>query len=361
MQAIVLVGGEGTRLRPLTLTTPKPALRLVDRPFIEYACDWLARHGVDEVVMACGFRAEDLRDALGDETAGGIRVSYVEEPEPLGTAGPVRLALDRGLLGERFLVLNGDLLSDLDLSRLQEAHAERGATATIGVHPVAEPGPYGLVRRTGDGAVTEFVEKPDPDEVDTDEVNAGAYVLERSVAESIPAGRSVSIERETFPALVGEGLYAERLEGYWLDIGTPQRFLEAAADILERRVSTAAGERLDSDGMLIEDGAEVAGTLIGPAVVGSRSVLEPGAVAGPRAALAPQCRLGRDAIVSASLIGAGCAVGARARVEGSILADGVVVGEGAHIASGSVIGEGAAIEPGAEVEADSRVDPGAQA
>jgi mannose-1-phosphate guanylyltransferase len=360
VQAIVLVGGEGTRLRPLTLTTPKPALRLVDRPFIEYACDWLGRHGVGEVVMACGFRAEDLRAALGDETASGLRVTYLEEPEPLGTAGPIRLALDRGLLDERFLVLNGDLLADLDLSLLQRVHSERGARATIGVHPVADPGPYGLVRHGGDGAVTEFVEKPDPAEIDTDEVNAGAYVLERSVAEAIPAGRAVSIERETFPGLVGDGLYAERLEGYWLDIGTPERFLEAAGDILERRVSTVAGERLDRDGMLIEDGAEVAGTLIAPAVVGAGSRLEPGAVAGPQTAIAPECRLGRDAIVGASLVGAACVLGARARVEDSILADGVVVRDGAHIASGTVIGEGAEIGPGAEVEAGSRIDPGAE-
>ena len=360
MQAIVLVGGEGTRLRPLTLTTPKPALRLVDRPFIAYACDWLARHGVTEAVMACGFRAEDLRKALGDETEAGLRVSYLSEPEPLGTAGPIRLALDRGLLGERFLVLNGDLLCDLDLTRLQQAHAERGASATIAVHPVADPGPYGLVRHDDGGAVTEFVEKPEPAQIDTDEVNAGAYVLERSVAEQIPAGRAVSIEREIFPELVGDGLCAERLEGYWLDIGVPERFLEAAWDILERRVRTDAGERLDDDGMLIEDGAEVAGTLIGPALIGSGASLELGAIAGPRAVVAPECRLGRDSALHGSLIGAGCTLGPRARVEGSILGDRVEVGEGARIASGAVIGDAASIGPGAEVEAGARIDPEAE-
>jgi mannose-1-phosphate guanylyltransferase len=358
MKAVVLVGGEGTRLRPLTLTRPKPALRLVDRPLIQFACDWLARHDVTEVVMACGFRAADLRDALGDETDSGVRVSYLEESEPLGTAGPIRLALDEGLLGERFLVLNGDLLSDLDLTALQRAHTESGAIATIGVHPVADPAPFGLVRHDADGAVTEFAEKPSPEEIDTDEVNAGAYVLERSVAERIPPGRAVSIEREIFPELVGAGLCAERLEGYWLDIGTPERFLEAAWDILERRVETAAGERLDDDGMLIEEGAEVAGTMIGPALVGADSRLELGAIAGPRAVIAPGCRLGRDAAVHGSLLGAGCELGDRARIEASICGDDVRVGEGARIASGSVIGDGATIEDGASVPEDSRVDPG---
>ena len=150
MQALVLVGGEGTRLRPLTLTQPKPALPLVDRPFIRYMVDWLARHGVDEVIMACGFRADALREALGDGVPGGPAISYIEEPEPLGTAGPIRLAADRGLLGDRFMVLNGDVLTDLDLTALQRQHAETGAVVTLALYPVDDPTSYGLVRR-GDG------------------------------------------------------------------------------------------------------------------------------------------------------------------------------------------------------------------
>ena len=139
--------GEGTRLRPLTLTQPKPALPLVDRPFIRYMVDWLGRHGIDEVVMACGFKAEDLRAALGDEVPGGPSIRYVEEDEPLGTAGPVRLAADQGLLGDRFMVLNGDSLTDLDLTALQRQHAETGAVVTLGLYPVDDPTSYGLVRR----------------------------------------------------------------------------------------------------------------------------------------------------------------------------------------------------------------------
>ena len=139
MQAVVLVGGEGTRLRPLTLTQPKPALALVDRPFIRYMVDWLGRHGIDEVVMACGFEAEGLRSALGDAVPGGPSIRYIEEDEPLGTAGPVRLAADEGLLGERFMVLNGDVLTDLDLTALQRRHEETGAVATLGAVPGRRP------------------------------------------------------------------------------------------------------------------------------------------------------------------------------------------------------------------------------
>ena len=244
MQALVLVGGEGTRLRPLTLTLPKPALPLVDRPFIRYMVDWLGRHGVDEVVMACGFRADGLREALGDEVPGGPSIRYVEEPEPLGTAGPIRLAADEGLLGDRFLVLNGDVLTDLDLTALiAPARGDAARWRRSALYPVDDPSSYGLVRRDDDGEVLGFLEKPDPDQIDTDEVSAGAYVLERAVLDLIPPGRAVSIEREVFPRLVGHGLYGRRLEGYWMDIGTPERYLQASWDILERRVETELARR----------------------------------------------------------------------------------------------------------------------
>jgi mannose-1-phosphate guanylyltransferase len=339
MQALVLVGGEGTRLRPLTLTRPKPALRLVDRPFIRFMLDWLARHGVDHVVMACGFRAEDLRSALGDEVRGALRIDYLEEEEPLGTAGPVRLAADRGLLGERFLVLNGDVLTDLDLSALQATHVERGAIATLALYPVDDPSAYGLVRRGDGDEVLGFLEKPEPDQIDTDEISAGAYVLERRVLDLIPPGRAVSIEREVFPRLVGQGLYGQRLDGYWMDIGTPERYLQATWDILEGKVHTDVEAR--DDGVLIEPDAEVLD----------------GAEVGPRAVVGPGCRVGESAVVRESVLLDGCRVGARAEVRGSILAPRVEVGEGARLGARSVIGEGARIAPGAALGDDARVAP----
>jgi mannose-1-phosphate guanylyltransferase len=342
MQALVLVGGEGTRLRPLTLTQPKPALQLVDRPFLRYMVDWLGRHGVTEIVMGCGFGADALRAALGDGGRAGPSIRYVEEPEPLGTAGPIRLAADLGLLGDRFLVLNGDLLTDLDLTALVGAHVEREAVATLALHPVDDPTSYGLVRRTQDGEVRGFLEKPDRAEIDTDEVNAGAYVLERAIVDLIPAGRAVSIEREVFPRLVGQGLYGLRLEGYWMDIGTPERYLQASWDILERRVETDAA--VDGSGVLIEDGASVA----------------PDASVGPRAVVARGSEVAAGATVDASVLLARCRVGAGAEIRGSILGPGVEVGEGARIAAGAVIGEGARIAAGAELPAGARVDPEAR-
>jgi mannose-1-phosphate guanylyltransferase len=233
VQALVLVGGEGTRLRPLTETTPKPALPIAGRPMIAYMIDWLASHGVDEVVLACGFKAERLEEVLGEGEPGGPRLRYLTEPQPLGTAGAIRFAAE--LLEDRFLAMNGDVLADLDLSELIGVHEEKGATATMGLHPVDEAADYGVVELADDGAVTAFLEKG---RSGPGEINAGCYCLERSILDLIPPDRAVSIEREIFPQLVGKGLYGVRLDGYWLDIGTHERYEQADHDIREGLVKT---------------------------------------------------------------------------------------------------------------------------
>jgi mannose-1-phosphate guanylyltransferase len=341
MQAIVLAGGEGTRLRPLTETVPKPVLPLAGKPMIAYMIEWLGRHGVDEVIVSCGFLAEAMRGPLAQIEGPPIR--YLEEPRPLGTAGAIKYA--EQLLGDRFLALNGDLLSDLDLSALIEQHDRSGAVATLALHPVADPSAYGLVRRAPNGEIREFIEKPSPDQVDTDEISAGAYLLERSVLELIPAGEAVSIEHEIFPRLVGEGLFGRRLEGYWLDIGTPERYLQATRDILERRVLTSTGEQLDPEGLLIESGASVdsGATLEPPAMIGFGGELASGsAVIGPTA-IGPGARIGPSARVERSVLFEGCRIGAGASVRDAILAAGVAVAEGARIEPGAVLGEGARV------------------
>src|SRR5919106_1242678 len=280
MQALVLAGGEGTRLRPLTYTVPKPVLPLAGRPHVAYVIDWLQRPGVDDVVVSCGFLAEGMRKAVA-ELEPGVEIRFAEEPGPRGTAGAIRFAED--MLGDRFLVLNGDVLCDLDLTALIAQHQRTGARATIALHPAPDPTGYGLVHRREDGEITEFLEKPEPGEdgIDSDEINAGAYLLERSVLDRIPPDRAVSIEREVFPQLIGDGLYGIRLEGYWIDIGTPERYLEANWDILEGRVDTVTRDRLDENGLLVGEGAEVGvpATLNGPAVIGARTEISPGAEA----------------------------------------------------------------------------------
>jgi len=320
VQAIVLVGGEGTRLRPLTADVPKPAVTLVDRPFLAYAIEWLAAHGVSEIVLACGFLPDVLREALGDEERhAGVTITYVAEPEPLGTAGAIRFAAEAlgERLEERFLALNGDVLADLDLGALVRAHEELGACATIGLHPVDDSSAYGLVRCDEEGRVLEFLEKTG--EAVPGEINAGAYVLERSVLDLVPAGRVVSIEREVFPRLVSKGLCALLLPGYWMDIGTPERYLQASWDILEGRVETEV--QPTSPGCLVAEGAKVDTE----ARIGDRAVVSAG------------CRIEAGADVSETVLLEGCTIGARARVERSILAPGATVEPGAQLA-GTVVG-----------------------
>ena len=236
MQALVLAGGEGTRLRPLTYTTPKPVMPLAGRPFLSFMLDWLHDHGVDEVILSCGFMSDGVKRVLGD-IYDGMRLRYVIEEEPLGTAGPVRLAFDEGVLEERLLVLNGDVLTDVDLTAELAQHESSGASVTLALYPVDDTASYGVVLTDDEGRVTQFIEKVEG-EAPTNRINAGAYVIERDVVETIPAGRAVSFEREIFPALVGNGLHGYAAEGYWIDIGTPERYLEATWDLLAGRVSS---------------------------------------------------------------------------------------------------------------------------
>ena len=361
MQALILVGGHGTRLRPVTLTLPKPVIPLVDRPFLRYMIDWLSRHGVDDIVMACGFRPDDVRDVLGDGIPGGPRLRYVEEPEPRGTAGAIKFAED--LLEDRFFALNGDVLTDLDLTALLEQHESSDARATLALYPVEDPTNYGLVRRRPDGEITEFLEKPDPADIDTDEVSAGAYVLEKSVLDLVLAGRDVSIEREVFPKLVGNGLYSRRLEGYWMDIGTPERYLEACWDILEGRVESDPGEMVDEHGSYVAESAIVDPTaeVAAHSFVDDNANVGPDAEVGPKAVLGMGVQVGSGGLVEASALHPGCFVGDGAVVRGSILASDVVVEAGALVPYGSVIGSGATITAGSELEPGARVDPGERA
>jgi mannose-1-phosphate guanylyltransferase len=338
MQALILAGGEGTRLRPLTYTVPKPVLPLAGRPHVAYVIDWLRGHGVDDVVISCGHLADAVRSVMREVE--GMRVRYAEEPEARGTAGAIRFAED--LLADRFLVLNGDCLCDLDLTALLDQHERTGARATIALYPVEDPSAYGLVRREPDGAITDFLEKPDPAEIDTDEINAGVYLLARSVLDEIPPGREVSIEREVFPKLVGNGLFGVRLEGYWIDIGTPERFLQATWDILERRLKTVTGERVDQRGLLIEDGVDAsAGAEIEPpALIGTGARIAPGAAVGPCAVLGPGCAVEENASVQGSVLLDGCRVGRGAQVTDAILSARVAIEAGASVGPGALVGEG---------------------
>jgi mannose-1-phosphate guanylyltransferase len=337
MQALVLAGGEGTRLRPLTLTVPKPVMPLAGRPFLTYMLDWLARHGVDDVILSCGFLSDAVERVLG-ERYDGISLHYVVEPEPLGTAGPVRLAADLGLLADRFLVMNGDCLADLDLTAEIVQHERTGALATLALVAVGDTSSYGVVPTRDDMEVEAFLEKTDVPP--TNRINAGGYVLEPEVVERIPAGRAVSFEREVFPGLVGAGLYGYHAAGYWIDIGTPERYLEATFDLLAGRVESNLPPR-DETGSLVDESSITSGARIGPLSV-----------------LGPHCSVGDYSVIERSVLHESVRVASGCVVTESVLAEGAVVEREARVEPGTVIGAGAHVAEGARVEPGARVGPG---
>jgi mannose-1-phosphate guanylyltransferase len=357
MQALILAGGEGTRLRPLTSTIPKPVVPLVGRPFITYMIEWLGSHGVDDVILACGFMAADVRSVLGDGRSLGVRLRYVEEPRPLGTGGALKYAED--LLAERFLMLNGDVLTDFDLGAQLAQHERTGARATLALVPVEDPSAYGVVRCGSDSSVLAFVEKPAPGEAETNLISAGAYVLERDVLDEMaPAGTNISIERDVFPLLVGHGLYAYAGPAYWLDIGTPERYLQGSFDILSGRVRTHLSRRLEREGSVLIEPPGVDARVNGPALVQADSVLCTDATVGPHVVLGPGVFVGERASVQRSVVLEGARIGAGAVISDAIVGAGAQIGEDCQIGPGAVLGEAATIGSGNVLEPGARIFPG---
>jgi mannose-1-phosphate guanylyltransferase len=356
MQALILAGGEGTRLRPLTSTVPKPVVPLVDRPFIAFMLDWLHRHGVDDVVLSCGFMASGVRNVLGDGSAYGLRLRYVDEPEPLGTGGAVKFAEE--LLDERFLVLNGDVLTDIDLTAQLAQHERAGARATLALIPVEDPSAYGLVRCEQDGGVREFIEKPSPDQiVDTRLVNAGAYVLQRDVLADMPAGQHVSIEREVFPTLVGDGLYGYEASGYWLDIGTPERYLQATYDILDGAVRTTVTDAYDAAHVALAPDAEVHGRVVGPALVGPGVRIAEGALVSGRTVLGRGVEVREGAHIDGAVVLDGAVVGPDCTLTHCIVGPGAQLGAHCRISDLAVLGEGVVLGAENQLAAGARLFP----
>lgn len=316
---MVLAGGEGTRLRPLTYATPKPLLPIANRPFLEHQLAWLATHGIDEVVLSVGYRPDAFVAHFTGGSFAGVELRYAVEPEPLGTGGAIRFAATSAGISERFVVCNGDVLTDLDVTALVRFHDERGAQATISLTQVEDPSAFGVVPTAPDGRVLAFVEKPAPGAAPTDWVNAGTYVLEASVLDAIPAGRAVSIERETFPALLaGDGrLYALPSPCHWFDIGTPDKYLQANAHLLTGH-----------------DALVASGAVVAPDATVTNSVVGAGAEIGPGASLL-------DAVVLE-----GARIAAKAVVHRSVVGPGARVGEGAVVEDVSVVGPQAEVPPG---------------
>jgi mannose-1-phosphate guanylyltransferase len=361
LPAVILVGGQGTRLRPLTDRTRKDMLPLVDRPLLSYTFEHLARYGVERAIVSCGYLPHQIGSAFGPGY-GKVALEYAVETQPLGTGGAIGFAARE--LASSFFALNGDSLREADLGALVEFHRATGAKATILLTPVADPSRYGLVRVAADGRVEAFLEKPRPEEIDTDLINAGFYVLEPEVLELVPDGRAVSIEREVFPRLAEEGaVFGIALPGYWLDVGTPESYLQAHRDVLERSFSTEIGEALGSDFTLVDPSANVhpGARLVPPVYVGPGAVVADGARAGSLAVIGAGSRLERGSLVENAVIGARTVIGAATAVVGSVVGDDAQIGEGCEVRNLAVVGPGAtlgrgnALDHGLRIGADQRI------
>jgi mannose-1-phosphate guanylyltransferase len=353
MLAVVLVGGEGTRLRPLTYYRPKPLLPIVEQPIIVRVVEWLAGHGIDEVVLSLAYQPDAFVAAFPDSTCAGVRLRYAVEPASgLDTAGAVAFAArEAGIAAgsEPFVVCNGDILTDLDLGELIALHRDRKAEGTIALTPVEDPSAYGVVPTDDDGRVLAFIEKPPRDEAPTNLINAGTYVLEPAVLDRVEPGRRVSIEREVFPAVVADGgLYAMASPVYWLDTGTPDRFLQAQLDVLQgrRQLASMPPAKEVAPGVHVAGGAVLDGEVTGCAFLAEGARLDAGARLAD-SVLGAGAHVAEGASVTRSVVFAGGRVLAGATVDDSLVGPDAVVGPGAAVGGGSVIGAGAEVPAGA--------------
>src|SRR5262245_4646597 len=343
MKAILLAGGKGTRLRPLTLHTPKPIVPIFDRPFLHYQLDLLKQvPEIDEVILSLNYQPRRIEEIFGDGGESGLGIRYVVEPAPLGTAGAVRYAGES--LHESVVVFNGDVLTQVDLGAVIALHRSRRAKATIVLTPVENPSAYGLVETDQAGNIQRFLEKPAADQITCDTINAGIYVLEPDTFDRIPKDTPWSIERSFFPSLVerSETFVAYVYRGYWIDIGTPEKYMQVHRDIMDGRCahktlpfSAGSAATAVSPGARVEDGA----VLEGPCFVDEGTVVKAGARIGPYTIVGRQCHVEEHAVLEHAIVWANSRVSQEAVVRRSILGRQVHVGRNATVENGAVLGD----------------------
>jgi mannose-1-phosphate guanylyltransferase len=342
MKAILLAGGKGTRLRPLTLHTPKPIVPIFNRPFLHYQIDLIRQiPEIDEIILSLNYQPRRIEDVFGDGSALGIKIRYVVEPAPLGTGGAVKFAAEG--VTDSIVVFNGDVLTQVDLAAVLALHRSRGARATIVLTPVDNPSAYGLVETDAQQNIRRFLEKPKPEEITTNYINAGIYVLEPSTFDRIPKDTPWSIERSFFPSFIerGETFVAYPYDGYWIDIGTPEKYTQVHRDIMDGRYQTAPfagrapGHVHQGEDVRIEDGASVTG----PAFLDDGVVVRSGASVGPYSVLGRGCLVEQDSRVDGAIVWGNGRIGPEATVGAAIAGRHVHIGRGAAVAAGAVLGD----------------------
>jgi mannose-1-phosphate guanylyltransferase len=342
MKAILLAGGKGTRLRPMTVHTPKPIVPIFNRPFLHYQIDQLRQvPEIDEVILSLNYQPRRIEEILGEGEGLGVRIRYVVEPMPLGTGGAIRYAGDQ--LTESVVVFNGDVLTQVDVNAVLTLHRERKAKATIVLTPVENPRAYGLVETDANGNIKRFLEKPGEDEITCNTINAGIYVLEPDTFDRIPKDTAWSIERSYFPSLIerGETFVAYIDHGYWIDIGTPAKYLQVHRDIMDGRYTappfagTAPGTPWVSPEAKVDTGVE----LQGPCFIDEGVSIKPGARILPYSVIGRQTHVEEGAVIDGSIIWPNCWISPDAHVHGSILGRNCHVGRSVTVETTSVLGD----------------------
>ena len=367
MKAVIMAGGEGTRLRPLTSNAPKPLLPLVNRPMMEHIVDLLKRHGIDEIVVTVAFMANAIRDYFGDGSEFGVKIAYATEETPLGTAGSVRNAMEH--LTERFVVISGDVLTDIDLGAIIDFHDAKGAMATIGLAHVDNPLEFGIVITQEDGSIERFLEKPTWGQVFSDTINTGIFVLEPEIFDYIEADRPVDFSGEVFPKLLEDGkpLFGAVAEGYWEDVGTLEAYVRAHKDILDAKVEVSIPGFEIRPGVWVGESADVHpdATITGPAVIGDNCRIEAGATVGEYTVLGSNVRVRNDAFLERTVVNDNAYLGDSVRLRGTVvgrscdLRNGVRTEEGVVIGDECFLGDEAQLGPGVKVYPFKTIEAGA--
>lgn len=360
MKAIVLVGGEGTRLRPLTCQVPKAMVPVLNRPFLEYVIQHLKKHSVDTIILTLCYLAENIRACFGDGSKYGVKMVYIEEKSPLGTAGAVKNA--ETLLDDSFFVLNGDVLTDLNFTDMLRMHRKKHSVVSIALTPVDDPTVYGVVETERGGRIRRFVEKPKANEVTTNMINAGTYILEPGVLHNIPADTPFSFERQLFPLLLnkGEPLFAYPTSAFWIDIGTPDKYMKLNRELLTRELAARQKMPHSRQGIEIGRGSVISPTckIEGYVIIGESSYIGDDTVIKGPTIIGDSCRIGSGTRLESVILWNGVAVGKNARLSDCIVASNCVVSDNSCVGLGCVMGDNVTVAPDCVISPGSKIWPG---
>lgn len=360
MKAVILVGGEGTRMRPLTCNTPKPMVPIINKPFLEHMIAYLKKHGIDDIVLSMCYLPDRIRSYFGDGAGFGVKLTYVVEETPLGTAGGVKNVEDH-LDDNAFFVFNGDILTDLDLTAMWNSHTEREASVSIALTPVEDPTAYGIVETENDGMVKRFIEKPSWDAVTTNMINAGTYILNANVLRHVPRNEHFMFERGLFPLLVqmGDPVFGYPSDAYWIDIGTPQKYMKVHHDLLHGRVATVFPGKQVAEGVWVGNGTTIdpSARLAGPIVIGDNCTIGGNTrIVGP-VILGSGCKIGNEVEIEDAVIWKETRIGNHVTIKTCVLAERNTIADNVFAINGCVTGDNVTIGSGNRLDAGIRVWP----